>query len=51
MDPESYNERVDFLRSGASPSHMGARQRYRFKQGMKRYSLDHCLRAKVMGFF
>ena len=51
MDPERYNERVDYFRSVALPSHMGARQRYRFKQGMKRYSLDHCLRAKVMGVF
>ena len=51
MDPESYNERVGYIRSGALPSHMGARQRYRFEQGTKRYSLDHCLRAKVMGFF
>ena len=45
MDLESYNERVDYLRSGVLPSHVGARhQRYRFKQTMKKYSLDHCLR-------
>ena len=51
MYPVSYNERVDYLRSGALPSHMGAHQGYRLKQGIKRYSRDHCLRAKVMGFF
>ena len=44
MDLESYNERVNYLRSSALPSHMDARQRYRFKQAMKRYSSDHCLR-------
>ena len=45
MDLKSYNERVDYLRSGVLPSHVGARhQRYRFKQTMKKYSLDHCLR-------
>ena len=48
MDLESYNERVDYLRSGVLPSHVGARhQRYRFKQTMKRYSLDHCLRLHL----
>ena len=45
MDLESYNERVDYLRSVVLPSHVGARhQQYRFKQTMKKYSLDHCLR-------
>ena len=48
MDLESYNERVDYLRSGVLPFHVGARhQRYRFKQTMKRYSLDHCLRLHL----